>query len=217
MGNVVVGFGRQKKMLGCAEDATCLAEIGGALGVDYVLTGSLGRLGNLTRVDLKLVDARKARVVARAGESVTGEEERLVSTVQGAVRELLRAASPATGAGPQAPARFDGRWAVRLECPTFKQVKGYVLNFEGAVAKGSFLAIHGTPGEPGSLRIEGPVRPDGTAVLVAKGLTGPAEYSGASSGPGTPYRYRVKAAFSDREGTGTRVEQRPCTFAFARR
>jgi TolB-like protein len=85
----MVGFEKQRQVMGCAEDSGCLAEIGGALGVDYILVGSLGRLGGLYRVDLKLVDTRKARVVARFGESVEGQEEKLVTTVQRGVRQLL--------------------------------------------------------------------------------------------------------------------------------
>jgi TolB-like protein len=85
----MIGFEQQKKVLGCVEDSSCLAEIGGALGVDYVLIGSLGRLGTLYRVDLKVVDTKKARVLGRFGESVTNEEEKLVAAVQKGVRQLL--------------------------------------------------------------------------------------------------------------------------------
>jgi TolB-like protein len=96
----MVGFEKQKQVLGCAEDSSCLAEIGGALGVDFILVGSLGRLGALYRVDLKLVDTRKARVLGRFGESVEGAEEKLVATVQSGVRQLLL---PLTGEIPLPP------------------------------------------------------------------------------------------------------------------
>jgi TolB-like protein len=86
----MIGFDQQKKVLGCTDDSNCLAEIGGALGVDYVMVGSLGRLGALYRVDLKLVDSKKARVLGRFGESVEGSEEKLVATVQRGVRKLLQ-------------------------------------------------------------------------------------------------------------------------------
>ncbi len=85
----MIGFDQQKKVLGCTDDSNCLAEIGGALGVDYVMVGSLGRLGALYRVDLKIVDTKKARVLGRFGESVEGSEEKLVATVQRGVRKLL--------------------------------------------------------------------------------------------------------------------------------
>lgn len=85
----MIGFDQQKKVLGCTDDSSCLAEIGGALGVDFVMVGSLGRLGALYRVDLKIVDTKKARVLGRFGESVEGSEEKLVATVQRGVRKLL--------------------------------------------------------------------------------------------------------------------------------
>jgi TolB-like protein len=94
----LLGFERERQVLGCAEEAGCLAEIGGALGVEYLLVGSLGRLGQLYRIDLKLVDARKARVLLRFGESVEGSEEALVATVQRGVRQLVLPV--AAGAAP---------------------------------------------------------------------------------------------------------------------
>jgi TolB-like protein len=85
----VIGFEKQKQVMGCAEDSSCLAEIGGALGVDLILVGSLGTLGDLFRLDLKLVDAKKAKVRSRIGVTVEGKEGQLVAAVQKAVRELL--------------------------------------------------------------------------------------------------------------------------------
>jgi TolB-like protein len=85
----VIGFEKQKQVMGCAEDSNCLAEIGGALGVDMILVGSLGTLGDLFRLDLKLVDAKKAKVRARVGVTVEGKESQLVAAVQKAVRDLL--------------------------------------------------------------------------------------------------------------------------------
>jgi TolB-like protein len=92
--NSMIGFDQQKKILGCTDDSNCLAEIGGALGVEYVMIGTLGKLGALYRVDMKLVDARKARVAGRFGESVEGSEEKLVATVQRGVRKLLGSLQP---------------------------------------------------------------------------------------------------------------------------
>jgi TolB-like protein len=113
--NSMIGFDQQKKILGCTDDSNCLAEIGGALGVEYVMVGTLGKLGALYRVDMKLVDAKRARVAGRFGESVEGSEEKLVATVQRGVRKLLgalqpdlapvavAAAEPAVAAKPAAP------------------------------------------------------------------------------------------------------------------
>jgi TolB-like protein len=85
----MLGFEKQKQMLGCSEEASCVAEIGGALGVEYVIVGSLGRIGALYRLDMKLVETSRGRVRARTGESVDGREEKLVASVQRAVHRLV--------------------------------------------------------------------------------------------------------------------------------
>lgn len=85
----MLGFEKQKKILGCTEEASCLAEIGGALGVEFVVVGSLGRIGGLYRLDMKVVETAKGRVRARTGESVEGKEEKLVNAVQRAIHRLL--------------------------------------------------------------------------------------------------------------------------------
>jgi TolB-like protein len=63
----VLGVQRQKQMLGCNEDSSCLAEIGAALGANYILSGQLGRLGRRYRLDFSLVDASKSKVLASEG------------------------------------------------------------------------------------------------------------------------------------------------------
>jgi TolB-like protein len=103
----LLGFERQRQLLGCTEDAACLAEIGGALGVDYILVGTVGRIGGLLRLDLKLVDGKRARVVGRVGTSLEAGAERLVEATQNGVRSLLHQVSPSDpGARPSGPSRL---------------------------------------------------------------------------------------------------------------
>jgi len=112
--NAMIGFEKQKKVMGCTEDSTCLAEIGGALGVDFIMVGSLGTLGSLFRIDLKLVDSKKAKVRSRLGVTVEGNESKLVAAIQKAVRDLLSPEAPqgqvgvatqAAAPAPKEPAR----------------------------------------------------------------------------------------------------------------
>lgn len=227
----MLGFERQKQLLGCGEEASCLAEIAGGLGVDHVLLGSLGRLGALYRIDLKVVDARKARVLSRAGESVSGEEEQLVAAVQKAVREVLAPIAPppaiAAGAaakaaasssgGSGAPSPFDGRWRARVRCEAHRDAKALDFDLDGTVTNGMLLATRGVEGQPGWLRVTGTVAPDGSAALVARGLTGARAFSLGGPRPGTPLDYRVTARFAGKRGTGNRIDGRPCSFAFERR
>jgi TolB-like protein len=56
----------QKAAAGCDEEsAACLAELAGALGAQYVVFGSLGRLGKLYILNLNLYDSEKAKSVVR--------------------------------------------------------------------------------------------------------------------------------------------------------
>jgi TolB-like protein len=102
--SAMLGAERQRQLLGCKEDAACMAEIGGALGADFMLVGSLGKLGSLHRLDLKLMDARRAKVLARFGETVEGKEERLIAVTQRGVRELLGPVAGEPAAAPAEPA-----------------------------------------------------------------------------------------------------------------
>jgi TolB-like protein len=221
----MLGFERQKQLLGCAEDAACLVEIAGALGAEYLLVGSLGRLGASWRLDMSLVDQKKARVLGRVGESVTGEEDRLVGVVQQAVRQLL---GLLPGAGPQRPAatpaapaaRFDGLWDATVDCPDHNQgtaAKGYVLKFQVTVAGGALTGSRGVEGTPGHLRLQGTVNPDGSAELFASGLTTSPDYSLGRQHEGTRYAYRATGQFEGASGQALRTEGRTCQLRFVRR
>jgi TolB-like protein len=103
--NAMIGFERQRKMLGCSDDSSCLAEIGGALGVDYMLAGQVGQIGTRFRISLLLVDSKKARVAARAAQFCDQNEDALAKAAEATVRELLRSmAAPAATAQAAPPA-----------------------------------------------------------------------------------------------------------------
>lgn len=92
----MIGFEKQKQVLGCSEDSSCLAEIGGALGVDYMLAGQVGQIGTRYRVSVMLVETKKARVVARAAQFCDQNEDALARAAETTVRELLATAAAAS-------------------------------------------------------------------------------------------------------------------------
>jgi TolB-like protein len=107
--NAMLGFERQKRALGCSEDSSCLAEIGGALGVDFMLTGQVGQIGSRYRISVLAVDTRKARVVARAAQFCEQDEDALARAAEQTVATLLAAMRgevppPAVAAAPPATA-----------------------------------------------------------------------------------------------------------------
>ena len=91
------------KVTGCADDE-CLAEIGGALGVDFLVGGSLDRVGESVLVNLKVLNVRRAQVVARDGERLKGaSEEDLLDGVSLLFRRLFGPGGPMEQLLPRGP------------------------------------------------------------------------------------------------------------------
>ncbi len=87
-------FDAQKSKLGCQETG-CLAEIGGALGAQEVVTGSLVRLGDTFVLTLRRVDVAKALVIGDVSETVKGaKEEQLLDAVHDGATQLFGATPP---------------------------------------------------------------------------------------------------------------------------
>jgi hypothetical protein len=98
----LLGVEKKKQMLTGCSDAGCLAEIGGALGADRVVHGSVGRVGASLVVNLASLDPKKARSAASVAERLKGaSDEAFLDALPAMVDKLL--AEPA--AAPKAPAR----------------------------------------------------------------------------------------------------------------
>lgn len=86
----MIQFDAQKSKLGCQETG-CLAEIGGALGAQEVISGSLVRLGDTFVLTLRRVDVAKAVVISDASETVKGaKEEQLLDALHTGTEQLFR-------------------------------------------------------------------------------------------------------------------------------
>jgi hypothetical protein len=63
----LLGVERQRQLLGCGDEAAaCTAELAGALGAPYVMSGSLTRLEGIYQLNLQVSDTVKGRVIARS-------------------------------------------------------------------------------------------------------------------------------------------------------
>lgn len=73
----LLGLERQKQLLGCADEAaqSCLAELSGALGARFVLSGSLARLGSTWQLSLTTLDSQKAQPIGRSTRLARSLEE----------------------------------------------------------------------------------------------------------------------------------------------
>jgi len=92
----LIGIERQKQLLGCADsDSSCLAELSAALGVDAVVSGSLGRFGQRYTVNLKVTGSKDGASLAVFSAEV-GSEDELPGTLSRAAADIARQLKPAS-------------------------------------------------------------------------------------------------------------------------
>jgi TolB-like protein len=183
--NAMIGFERQKQVLGCAEDSSCLAEIGGALGVDYMLTGQVGQIGSRYRISLLVVDTKKAKVVARSAQFCDVNEDALARAAESTVGQLLGAVRGGTIPLPPAPVASA---APKTTAPTAEAAKP---------ARNAAPSLAVTPKEPPRLDLgaatgtgrTGVSRPMRTAAWVTLGAGGALLVAGLVSGVAAQSRY----------------------------
>lgn len=89
-------------MLGCSNDS-CFAELGGAIGVDRLVTGRLSKLGRSWLVHLKVLDLRAVRTVGSVDRRIKdGDIDDVLDALPEMVAQLVGQSPPAPAA--QAPA-----------------------------------------------------------------------------------------------------------------
>lgn len=93
----MLGVERAKSVLGAACDTECMANIAGALNVDYVIIGQLGRLESEYVVSLRLLDQRTVQVVNRVIAGLRCPEEELKRALRTLGRRLVGVDSPLPG------------------------------------------------------------------------------------------------------------------------
>ncbi|MBL8940255.1 MAG: hypothetical protein JNM69_37255 [Archangium sp.] len=95
----LLGMERQRQLLGCSEESSsCTAELAGALGARFVLSGTLSKLGDAYQLSLQTLDTQKSQPVGRS--------IRIASDVKELADQLPAATAEATGTpAPQPPSR----------------------------------------------------------------------------------------------------------------
>jgi TolB-like protein len=87
--SALLGLEKTKEMLGCT-DAGCIAEVGGALGVDRIVHGSIGRVGSSLLVNISSLDAKKGAHAASVSERLKGStDEGFLDALPRIVDDLL--------------------------------------------------------------------------------------------------------------------------------
>jgi TolB-like protein len=88
----MLGLEKMKDAVGC-DDASCLAQIGGALGAKYLVTGSLTPMGSQYLILVRLIEPTTAKV-ERISPRVDGSDEALMDAVPLMVAELFHVTPP---------------------------------------------------------------------------------------------------------------------------
>jgi hypothetical protein len=91
----LLGFERQRQLLGCKEaGGSCMAELAAALGVDGVVTGSVGKFDQSYQVNISVVSSRDGRTLSAFSRKVNGSSavlDALNDAADQMARDLLRA------------------------------------------------------------------------------------------------------------------------------
>ena len=111
---------------------------------------------------------------------------------------------------------FDGTWETTVSCENTGGALGYSFQFSSVVKNGQLHGEKGTAGKSGWLQLDGKILSDGAAKLYADGLVGASDVAVGHRPAGTRYGYHVDAKFSEKSGSGKRVEGRACSVNFSR-
>jgi hypothetical protein len=69
-------------------------------------------------------------------------------------------------------ASFDGTWSVLQVCDSTQEgARGYTWRYDAAVKDSHLVGHYRNPGQSPSLTLEGQINPDGTATLIAEGIS----------------------------------------------
>jgi hypothetical protein len=96
--SALLGVEKTRQMLGCT-DSGCMAEIGGALGADRVVHGSLGRIGESLVVNVSALDPKRGAAAASVSERLRGGGEEAFLDVLPSIADGLLVEAPAPSGG----------------------------------------------------------------------------------------------------------------------
>jgi TolB-like protein len=96
---------------GICTDASCATEVGQLLGVQAIISGSMGRLGSVFMLNFRVIDVRTGKLLAAVSRDVDGDIESLIGYIRGIADELAAIAtnSAAPSVSASAPAAKERR------------------------------------------------------------------------------------------------------------
>jgi TolB-like protein len=187
-------------------DEASAARLGRLAGAGALLTGTIADLDASVKLNARLINTESGTLFAVASVRVPVDPELAV----------LLGRRPQDGAGA-ASGHFDGAWEAVISCAAQAGGMAYTVHCPATVRAGVFHGQFGTEGVAPCLSIDGRIAADGTAVLMASGLTGSPRYSMNHARSGFPFFYHIQTTFTETGGTGRRLEDRPCEVVFFKR
>ena len=114
-------------------------------------------------------------------------------------------------------ASFDGTWSVLQICASTQEgARGYRWRYDATVKHGHLVGQYRSKGQRPSLTLEGQVKSDGSAFLIAEGISASSDDNIGFASPQSRISFRVIATFEATVGTGSRVGVRGCRFTFSK-
>ncbi len=128
----------------CTGEVQCLVKVGKLLGVEQVISGNVGGLGDSFVVNLKLVSVADAKEVRRIQEPISGKPDQLIEAVRVAAYglvapERLRGALTVLADRPGADVYLDGSKVGQTPLPTMHGLR--VGTFALRVSKDGYADV----------------------------------------------------------------------------
>jgi TolB-like protein len=102
----ILSLEAEKQLLGCATDSeSCMAELAGALGADYLVNGTVSRIEGSVLLSLRLTDMKTLKVVRRATDSFAGDDADAIPFVAWLSRKVMTDDANVIGPRPVAAAK----------------------------------------------------------------------------------------------------------------
>jgi len=108
--DAMLGLEKMKDAAGC-DQTSCAVELAGALGVDSIITGSIGNLGDKYILSLAWISQKDGTALRRLSQNLGTDQGTFDKAVYQAVQGLFGGAAPASVAN-NAPS--DGKLGVRI-------------------------------------------------------------------------------------------------------
>jgi len=132
--------GEQIKMSCGAEDSSCIAEIGAAMGAPLSVSGTFSKMGDYWIITLQLVDVRKVEVQSRVSKKFKGNENALVEAITPMICELF---DDKECMKTNENLILESKPGKKEKTPvSWKKVTGWVLTVPGVLMFGTGIAAH---------------------------------------------------------------------------